>query len=389
MVVQKFKYEPRLCECCGSNELEPLYNFDYVAYTSTKKWQFVVNDVICQNCGFVFVSPVPSANQLLDYYSDAFAKYKGQMLDFNSSKRITFIGTWVKPHLRKTFLELGAHNRNMFHQDLEELFNEVFTVEPNSNATGDFNRLDGFLEGQLDVVAHYFVLEHVPNVRSFMKQCYDLLKPGGILICEVPDLSLYPKDISALILHEHVNHFTPETLKQLCEKIGFKCLETSQKDCSRSFGFVIALEKSSSEKANVDASQYLSNKEAFRAGLRKAELFVRSRVGILQVIEELNAKNQSVLIWGANDNFLRMFSTEEEIPVNAIIVDSNPKKKTFLSNNRVNLPGEVKDLLADISVIVLTTNLHADSILSTLANEYNKTFSKENVYLFDYYDPLN
>jgi hypothetical protein len=295
----------------------------------------------------------------------------------------------VNPSLRKSFLELGAHSKTPFHVELESFFESVFTVEPNEGATKDYDNLDSFSTLKLDVIAHYFVLEHVPNVITFLKQCYERIRDGGIMICEVPDLLLYPKDISALILHEHVNHFTPQILIQICESLGFEVLSYSHSSCSRSFGFVGAFEKIATGNRNCTfESYYLTNKAAFTKGLKQMNLFAAKKERLVAMIEDLRKANRKVLIWGANDNLLRMFSDEHEIPSNVIVVDSNPKKANFLSSREVMLPIDIKEMLDDISVIVLMTNLHAKSILDNLKTSFNKTFQQENVHLFDFYNPL-
>lgn len=50
----------RLCDCCQSNYLIDLWKYKYKTRTISKSWLFNVNNVICENCGFVFTSPVLS-----------------------------------------------------------------------------------------------------------------------------------------------------------------------------------------------------------------------------------------------------------------------------------------------------------------------------------------
>ena len=88
------------------------------------------------------------------------------------------------------------------------------------------------------ILPQSFILEHVAAVRPFLAECRRVLRPGGVMIVEVPDLMLYPEKIDALILHEHCNHFTPENLHHLAALEGFGLVETSHELCSRPFGFV-------------------------------------------------------------------------------------------------------------------------------------------------------
>ena len=70
-----------------------------------------------------------------------------------------------------------------------------------------------------DAVTFWDVLEHVPDPNSFMQLCTSLLKPGGHLFLNVPDIESLPARVLRsrwpLLLPEHLNYFTKRSL-QLC-----------------------------------------------------------------------------------------------------------------------------------------------------------------------------
>ena len=82
-------------------------------------------------------------------------------------------------------------------------------------------------------IEYYDVLEHVLNVKQFLSNCYRALKPGGVMICEVPNLLLYPDNL-LLQEFEHVNHFTISSLSLIAEKVGFSLIEFDNV-CSRPY----------------------------------------------------------------------------------------------------------------------------------------------------------
>jgi SAM-dependent methyltransferase len=82
-------------------------------------------------------------------------------------------------------------------------------------------------EGRFDAVTLFQVLEHLANPIKTLQQLSAVLKPGGILVVEVPDckgigdIPTTPDEHSKIDPLEHINHFTPRTLTAMCEEVGF------------------------------------------------------------------------------------------------------------------------------------------------------------------------
>jgi 2-polyprenyl-3-methyl-5-hydroxy-6-metoxy-1,4-benzoquinol methylase len=79
-----------------------------------------------------------------------------------------------------------------------------------------------------DLILHYDVLEHVPDPVDFLRHHPDDLNPGGITVFAVPDCTPYiaSGDVS-MILHEHLNYYDAESLRNVVEAAGFDVLELS------------------------------------------------------------------------------------------------------------------------------------------------------------------
>lgn len=72
------------------------------------------------------------------------------------------------------------------------------------------------LENSLDFLLSTEVIEHIPDHRLFLAECFRVLKPGGKLILTTPfRLSLSPSD------KEHVLEFYPEELAETLRSFGF------------------------------------------------------------------------------------------------------------------------------------------------------------------------
>jgi SAM-dependent methyltransferase len=79
------------------------------------------------------------------------------------------------------------------------------------------------LKEKFDLIYHVDVLEHIDDYINFLKHQYDHLKPNGLIVVNVPDASssIELGDIS-IAMHQHLNYFTPSSLKFVLEKSGFK-----------------------------------------------------------------------------------------------------------------------------------------------------------------------
>jgi len=94
--------------------------------------------------------------------------------------------------------------------------------------SGDFLSLS-FPDQFFDVVRIWSVLEHVFNPLAMLEKIQGILKPGGYLILQVPNieslaLRIFQERWSGLDLPRHLSHFSPTTLKQALHQTGFQIL---------------------------------------------------------------------------------------------------------------------------------------------------------------------
>jgi SAM-dependent methyltransferase len=77
--------------------------------------------------------------------------------------------------------------------------------------------------GFYDVVCHFQVLEHVPDVRGFMSACVKALKPGGLLLTTVPADDSFVGAASRDWLNmppHHLTRWTDKALVAIYESLG-------------------------------------------------------------------------------------------------------------------------------------------------------------------------
>ncbi len=381
--LEHFEYIPRNCDICKSNDFELLWEHKYTARTIRYSWEFLLKIVICRHCGFVFVAPVPSAKTLNQYYADTFARYDKQVLEFNEQIRIDFIKRICNRN--GIFLEVGSNKKTTFHTNLGRFFKQVFTIEPNESVDSEFKSLKDIPENFADVIACYFVLEHIPNPREFIALCSNALKSDGTIIIEVPDIRLYPQQFNALIAYEHTNHFSQGILTRLLEDSGFELIETDNKFCSRNYGFVAAFRKLGKKKPVRTGyeSEYEQNKKSVLKGLIEIKKFERLNDEAYLKLIENSRKGEKTILWCANDSLLR-FLNNKLLPEGVTIVDSDPAKKTWSDTLIVNLPSDVKDEITKSKMILIFSKLNSEIILNFIQKEFKKTFEKDYNITVDY-----
>jgi SAM-dependent methyltransferase len=84
---------------------------------------------------------------------------------------------------------------------------------------------------RFDAVCMYQTLEHMPNPLLALRKAHTWLRPGGVLVIEVPnadsfDIRISPRSEELILdLPRHMSHFTPRFLCHQLERLGFQTLQ--------------------------------------------------------------------------------------------------------------------------------------------------------------------
>jgi len=185
----------------------------------------------CKKCSFVTLAPIPDDQVLKKYYNSDYwlgnnshvSKYlnlffalrmndvvreltkltpaNGCILDWGAGD-----GSFVRLLNKKGFDCIGIDS---YSSDCDE--EKILTADIQNTP---------FPSQYFDCITSFHVLEHLKDIVNSVKAAFDLLKPGGIFICEVPNIKsfqyqLFGEKWQPLEVPFHVNHFNLYTLSKL------------------------------------------------------------------------------------------------------------------------------------------------------------------------------
>ena len=294
--MHKIEMQFRACECCGGSNLESAWKGSSLVTRTNGEWEFPVNIVVCRNCGFCFCSPAPTKESLEKYYSNGYSGFKGIGLPYSIEARVAILKKYAAPE--GTFVEIGGDEPGDFHKACANFFKTQLVIDISMDIDSKLRSVTNLETESIDVIAHYDVLEHVLDVQDFLSECSRALKPGGIMICEVPNIRLYPRNLLMLEC-EHVNHFSVVTLNKIARKIGFNLVEVSHR-CSRSFGFLAVFQKDSVKYfQDFDpAVEYIDTFASLNGGKDQIEFMLESIERLTEKIKILSLENKKITLWG-------------------------------------------------------------------------------------------
>jgi SAM-dependent methyltransferase len=378
------EYRERKCDCCNSNDLEEIWQYEHVCNTRSDSYNWNVRNVICRKCGFSFVSPVPSDESLEEYYGDSFSIFSDQQIDYSIEKRLNVIQRCQNNIAATSYLEIGSNNSPEFLSKLSVIFSQIETVELNDDCSSTYSNLIDVPNEHIDIIASYFVLEHIANPKEFLSKCANILRDDGLLIIEVPNLYLYPKDPAGLLLHEHVNHFSPPSLAILANKCGLTLFDISLLDCSRPFGFVAVLQKAKIDNnllpLNPSKLEYIQALSYMNEGRSVIESYYKR---LKSAKEMINHVGQNIIIWGANDVCSLLVQGIQLLP-SSIIVDSDPNKSNFLNPISVHQPKDVLAQIKEAKLLIITTSRHSKDIEKWILEQAGHVMTDETKIILDY-----
>lgn len=241
----------RSCPLCGHNEYQTWFRPD----------QSPGPIVACKYCKFVYVNPLENTKALISE-GPVLGERQPQLLSSTDLNEI--VGSWEQPMIESYMKHLPVRQRNaqvplshfrMLKQTRGKILDvgcfcgvflsvaaqegwECYGIEPlvmpAIYARGRFglNITTGTLDDSVfapnffDVVTAFQVFEHMLDPKRELERIYRFLKPGGLVLIEVPNIDTWGVRILGRrhrhFVQDHVSFFSVETLGYLLEKTGFE-----------------------------------------------------------------------------------------------------------------------------------------------------------------------
>lgn len=220
------------CPLCGGD--------DHVAERELNGF-FLVR---CRRCSFVFVNPRYSDEALAALYTNQDSEKSIQLYSKIASPSILETYNRTLDRLEKLMpargrlLDVGCAAGYFFEQALKRGWDAhgtdlgIWAAEA-ALARGLKNLHVGrlrelrFPDHHFDVVYAAQIFEHLTNPRDELAEIHRILRPGGLFYMDVPNYRTLPillgrDDFLLNMPPQHINYFTPPTLRALLDSAGFK-----------------------------------------------------------------------------------------------------------------------------------------------------------------------
>ena len=224
------------CQICGN-----------IAYMFFNKYSYSIHR--CSGCGFLYLNPYPSDNDIIAYYASNYRK-----VDINfypkalSRQRRAFLKSFRfwKYLFNKRVLDIGCGGGFMVNA-FRRLGAEAHGLDISKNSiayarnrfpdcTFHCENFDSMSRSKLvfDFIFTSELLEHIPGIHDFMKMITSVSKTGTVLYLSTPDADHHavPAELSTwedICPPEHIQWFNRTNMTDLFARHDFKLIRAFTK----------------------------------------------------------------------------------------------------------------------------------------------------------------
>ena len=327
--------------------------------------------LFCKKCFHTFLETIPNQKNIDELYSK-FYNYPSPMLGkFKPQRDINFLKFFKnnKKYLSsiktKNILEIGCYDGYVLHK-LKKMGFNVSGCEPSGGAIigkkfglkiyKRFFDSDFFLKKNLkfDLVFSRHFLEHMINPAKILEEKMKILKDGGFIVIEVPNIQYYlKKSLLEVFSLQHIHGFSLNSLKMLLKKYSFKILRVN----SFSENLIIISQKRIMKKSKHKKIKNL----VFKNNIEKNKKLIKKK------IYNYFKNNKKIVFWGAGGfSVAATFLYDISDKYISYIVDSDNKKKSMqFLHNSMKIFSNSK-LNSDVPDLIIITSYYSKDILKLI-----------------------
>jgi SAM-dependent methyltransferase len=220
------------CDLCGQKSFEPI--------SARDRRGRPLRTVVCRQCGLVRHWHMPTDQQVRNFYSNQYRQdYHGEespsprriMRAWENGKRIyRLLAHYIAPSAR--VFEVGAGIGCTIRYFAEHRF-DASGIEPHAGfqrfaaqslraQVTNRDLFDCHDVQDIDLLLLVHVIEHFRSPREALQRIAQMLKTGGLLYMECPNLAA-PFALRNRMFHfAHIHNFTPSTLDAMAALAGFR-----------------------------------------------------------------------------------------------------------------------------------------------------------------------
>lgn len=368
------------CPQCLLKNYKTIYTYNCDAGLILGKIEVV--NVMCENCGFVYMNPRPDKSLIAEHYKSQSSGNTYHEMSDNSrhdiltKERKDFIESHIKITNGKV-IDIGCGQGQLLKElDLPDLIKHGLDPSQTNQDVIEkkINFFSGFIEdyknvdNDYDIVICISSLEHYYDPRFAVEIFSNIIKDKGLLFVEIPD-SLRPiSQISEFYSFEHLSHFTHYTISKLLGLYNFQIIAIDE---NVSIPNIRLVAKKTEGKINNlftdDRKKLISTIQKYK-NKRKA-IFNKIDSKIIPPIKKLKENNKKIGIYGAGIHTNFLLDNFDIIDLISVFIDSDPDKwGTSFHNLKIHSPEEINEL--DIGGILISSHDYEMEIFDTI-NKYN------------------
>ncbi len=194
--------------------------------------------VRCRSCGLVRSDPVLDAEVMADLYRGSSFDYGDELEGIRATYGAALDRLASVASRRNGLLDVGCGSGFVLELAQDRGWQAVGGVEPSTDAIAKANpdvrpaivqdvlREGLFQAESFDAVTLFQVLDHVPEPIAFLRECLQIVRPGGAILALNHNVTAWSARMlgerSPIIDVEHTYLYSRETMRRIFGQVGFE-----------------------------------------------------------------------------------------------------------------------------------------------------------------------